>query len=354
MFPESPATRILRGYFPDYRSGSIFTLMSQNHNAPWPEEVGNEMDKLYFEFYSGLKVPSDFAMMNTQDEIADSASIASLLWTMFSVPWTRLWDAYNMEYSPIENYNIGEITDREQTDDRDITKQIDYTRDLDETEKTTTSDDDTYDSTVDYNSTQKKVTEQDTTVTVDDTQVTTYGKVVKTSLDSDDFRYGFNSVNKVPTQVQIDTGTETNSGQDTVKDNSTTVTDFDSTDDVTRQDKTVEHSTDNRTGNKDVAAKTAIADKTAETTTDDDSLKEHIDKTRKGIVGQNTYQELLQQEFDLWKWNYFKAIFDDCDSLLTLALYDDCLVKFSRLEQQLSPAPEPELLKTKRTKTRRK
>lgn len=43
--------------------------------------------------------------------------------------------------------------------------------------------------------------------------------------------------------------------------------------------------------------------------------------TRTGNIGTNTFQNLLQQERNLWVYNFFEQIFKDVDSVLTLPIY---------------------------------
>lgn len=43
--------------------------------------------------------------------------------------------------------------------------------------------------------------------------------------------------------------------------------------------------------------------------------------TRKGNIGTNTFQNLLQQERNLWIYNFFEQIFKDVDSVLTIPIY---------------------------------
>ena len=49
------------------------------------------------------------------------------------------------------------------------------------------------------------------------------------------------------------------------------------------------------------------------------------DKTRKltrtGNIGTNTFQNLLQQERNLWMYNFFEQVFKDVDSVLTIPIY---------------------------------
>ena len=43
--------------------------------------------------------------------------------------------------------------------------------------------------------------------------------------------------------------------------------------------------------------------------------------TRKGNIGTNTFQNLLQQERSLWMYNFFEQVFKDVDSVLTIPIY---------------------------------
>ena len=43
--------------------------------------------------------------------------------------------------------------------------------------------------------------------------------------------------------------------------------------------------------------------------------------TRKGNIGTNTFQNLLQQERNLWIYDFFEQVFKDVDSVLTIPIY---------------------------------
>ena len=47
---------------------------------------------------------------------------------------------------------------------------------------------------------------------------------------------------------------------------------------------------------------------------------------RAGNIGVTTTQKLLQEERELWLWNYFNQIFSDLDKELALAIHDPCRV----------------------------
>lgn len=271
----TPQPNNLQYYFPNFlTTDSIFQKMV-SLGAPWTSEIGREMDDAYFTMYSGIKNPSGYVIQHQTDNIADTQNISSLLWFMYAIPWQRLWDAYNKEYNPINNYNLDETITREQTTDRNIGRDMDYT------------------STVD--GTQKQTSETNS----NGTSSLQHGETIQTNSTVNMFNHGFNSTEQIPTNDQVETATESHSGTDTTT------------------------TTDHSTGEVDGVTADAREDKTAETTSDNTNLDEKITRNRVGNVGQNSYQDLLRKEFELWKWNFYFQVFRDCDKFLTLS-YVSC------------------------------
>lgn len=251
----------LRDYFPDFvGENSLFQKMVAQ-GAPWNTSIGEAMDRAYFTMYSGIKNPSEFVTLNMAGDVANSITIAAILYSMYGEPWTRLWEAYQTKYVPIDNYNIQETTTRTETDDRIINK-----------------------NTLSNGSS-------------DGTDTTTYGQNVDTTANAKSYTYGFNSTEKVPTGEQDESGTEANSGSDSISSTSTSES------------------------------------KVVDDTTDTNDIKEDIQRTRTGNVGQNSYQELLRQEFDLWRWNFFTQVFEDVDKFLVLSVYSDCANHINQFSQ---------------------
>ena len=259
--------------FSDFtQSDSLFQKMT-SMGAPWSAQQAMSMDMAYFTQHSGLKTASSFVTLNLQsDGSPNSIRIAQILWDLYGVNWNRLWNAYNLEYNPIDNYNIKETVIRDQTDDRTIGKKG------------------TLSSTVD--GTINQIGEDNGTSTLE------HGEKIDDTRNINNFRNGFNSTAAVPTDSQTQTGSETHSGTDT------TTAKNESTQDVTSKD--------------------IRSDTTSEDTTDNLIQNENITRNRVGNVGQNSYQELLNQEFETWKWNFFWQVFADCDTFLCLQIYDQC------------------------------
>lgn len=278
----------LLSYFPQFSTtDSLFQKMI-SFGAPWSGEQGLSMDVSYFTLWSGLSSPSIFTRTNSVNSIADSETIAKILWDIYGTNWKRLWDALNTEYNPIDNYNLSETVNRNQNDNRNI-------------EKSGTSD-----VTDNLTSSGNSTRVLDQSVVDDGTTTLQHGENIMRDSETDDFVYGFNSLNKVPTDVSIQTSTESHTGADTTTIHDKTDTDSTVTDDYSNTSKDV------------------IEQINSETTKDEDSLIEDITRTRAGNVGQNSYQELLRQEFDLWKWNFFVQVFRDVDRFLIISIFDPC------------------------------
>lgn len=270
----------MSGTFPLFMTRDSLFQKMVDIGAPWTAEVGKSMDISYFTMYSGFKLPTYFVMSQiSQEGVVNSTELAQILWDMFGHNWERLWNAYMLEYNPIDNYNLKETISREQTDNRDIQRNGTLSSTVDNTDEETYSN--------------------------QGTSALQHGQTLDTTRDINDYTYGFNSTEKVPTAVQQQSGSDVYSGTDT-----TTTSD---------------------SGKTDTASKSVRADTTGETTSDDNTTNESIERTRQGNIGQNSYQELLSKEFELWKWNFFTNVFDDCDKFLCITIYDPCFSQLNSL-----------------------
>lgn len=259
--------------FPQFESRDSLFQKMVSLGAPWPSDVGLSMDLSYFTMHSGLKIPSQYVKMNIgQNGVVNSTLIAKTLWDIYGKNWDRLWSAMLAEYNPIDNYNLKETIERGEKGERAISKQSSLESET--------------------NGTGSQITDASGTETLE------HGHQINTNGTTSNFQYGFNSTEQVPTEVQTQNSQEVNSGTDTT---------------TTKDDATVTTtSKDNR------------SDATSENTSDVNEVTENITRNRLGNVGQNSYQQLLTQEFELWKWNFFSVVFDDVDKFLCLAIWDRC------------------------------
>lgn len=266
----------LISFFPEYlATGAIFTQMV-TLGAPWSSEVAKDMDDAYLSMYSGVKTASTFTELHSVDGVVNVESVSRLLWNMYGQSWARLWEAYTIKYSPIDNYNVQETMERTLDNNRDVNKTSDVNSSVNGTAKDTTDMSETVNVSVEH------------------------GHVVQKTESGSKSLYGFDSVEAVPSESTTSTGTDTNSGTDTSTD------------------------TTNTEGTVDSVTSTTTVSKATDVTSDVNNESENLQRTKTGNVGQNSYQELLRQEFDLWRWNFFTRVFEDCDKYLVLSVYDMC------------------------------
>lgn len=302
---------ILLSYFPNYlTTEALFTKMS-TLGAPWSSEVGQDMDDAYFTMYSGVKSPSEFVRLHLVPDtnIANSLTIARIILGIYGPAWTRLWDAYTTEYQPLDDYNVSETSALTKSSTRDISRTNDLTSTVDGTENRSSQQDGSQNTTGETTGTSK--TDASGTSSVE------HGHTIARTAEADDYVYGFDSEEKVPTNVKIESGTDINSGTDTTTTSDTSTTDTSGT------SKT--DTTDHNTGSLDITTKDTRSDKTVEDVIDTNEGKEDVTRTRQGFTGQRSKQELLQQEFELWRWNFFTRVFEDVDKFLTLSVYSPCI-----------------------------
>ena len=256
--------------------GGVFSPMV---SAPWADTMsGTNLDILYLDGHSGERYCSNFInhRLNDSDVLSSDnrTLIANILWAMFGIQWTRLWATMKpVDYDPLTNYKMEETVDSTESS----TRTPDLTKGDTGTVQTTGQDKRTPNLT------------RNGTGTVNDN-----GSATNTNQNG---IWGFNSSTSVPSDMSDGTSTNENT---TTRDLTETETGTD-TNDHTNTD------TYNRSY--------------TETGTDTTAGTSSRKLTRTGNIGTNTFQNLLQQERNIWMYNFFEQIFKDVDSVLTIPIY---------------------------------
>lgn len=262
--------------FSDYETkGGLFSNIG---NLPWSSiMVGPQMDILYFDMHSGERFGSRIITRRVSDDgslsPANRKAIATLVYAMFRNQWSRLWTTMNPTYNPLTNYQMEETIEGTESSTRtpDLTK----------------GDTGTVQSTGQDKRTPNLTRTGTGTVKDDGT----------TSGNTQNNMWGFNSSTSIPSDMSDVTGTNEN----------TTTRDL--TEKETGTDTTDKTNTD--TYNRSYT----------ETGTDTTAGMSSRKLTRKGNIGTNTFQNLLQQERNIWMYNFFEQVFKDVDSVLTIPIY---------------------------------
>lgn len=262
--------------FSDYETkGGLFGNIG---NLPWiPIMLGTQMDVLYFDTHSGERFSSRIITRRVGDDgslsSADRKTIATLVYGRFRTQWGRLWETMNPNFDPLTNYKMEETVEGTESS----TRTPDLTKGDTGTVQTTGQDKRTPD-----------LSRKGTGTVKDDGSATN---------NNQNGIWGFNSSTSVPSDMSDGTATNENT---TTRDLTETETGTDTTD-----------RTNTDTYNRSYT----------ETGTDTTAGTSSRKLTRTGNIGTNTFQNLLQQERNIWMYDFFEQIFKDVDSVLTIPIY---------------------------------
>ena len=309
---------------PDFATKGIFNFL-QSLSPPWDElNIEHELDYEYYCNHSGDKYISPlFAkLLDGYDETETTdliqQSLARICYSINSKRWEGLYNTLQQEYNPIENYNMVETKEGEtvntygktntRTDNlsRDINNTL--TDNLTETNNNTRTDNLSHNITIN-----ESVTETDVKTGTD----TTTPDLTETN-ESD--IYGFNS----SSAAHANRDTKTTEGTQTI--------DYDTTNEKTieRSRTDIETNTGTETNENtktNTGTQTTIE---AETNTGtqvnalggSDSATDEYTLTRHGNIGVTTTQQMLEQERNIWLWDFFRIVFIDVDKILTTSHYE--------------------------------
>lgn len=256
--------------------GGVFSPMT---TAPWVETMtGVNLDIAYLDGHSGERFCSNIINRRLDDSSVLSSDnrtlISNILWAMFGIQWTRLWATMKpAEYDPLTNYQMQETMEGTENS----TRTPDLTKGDTGTVQTTGQDKRT-----------PNLTKTNTGT------VNNEGSGTNTNQNG---IWGFNSSEAVPSDMSDGRATNENT---TTSNLSETETGTDTTD-----------RTNTDTYNRSYT----------ETGTDTTAGTSSSKLTRTGNIGTNTFQNLLQQERNIWMYDFFEQVFKDVDSVLTIPIY---------------------------------
>ena len=268
---------------PNWLLGSgIFNALN-DYDVPWRvADIANELDLEYHGNISGDKFISPLVRkIKSGDTLttAEMKSLAGVIYTLYKDNWEKEWETMNLQYNPIENYNMLEKMSDDITTD-------DYGRTHTRTDNTTHAKTGT-------ETESRNITDRNTPNV---TELTT-PNLTDTSNNA---VYGFNSSNASPTgtstNAQTGTNTVTRSGTDTTT--------------HTGSDTMTYNTTDRNTG--------TVTD--ADTGTD--THTHNYTLTRSGNIGVTTSQQMIESQRKLYMWNlFYNVVFPDIDRVIALSVY---------------------------------
>ena len=303
----------------------IFNAMNNIESLPFPVS-SLIMDIEYFGNVSGNKIVSPLIdRLVTNDEITPSqiTTLSNIIISMYYERWEKLYSTFELEYNPIENYNMEEVM----TDDETVHEYGKTTQRTDNLTHaktgTETETDNLQEQRTDNLSTQRtdnlsKSVNRDTT----ETHNTTDTETPNLTNNTENKIFGFNSNVGADSdsQTMTSTGTTTNAKTGTVE------TETEETETNTGTQTTLNTGTqaNTKTGTVQMTHNTTDKDTGTQNTatggTDTDTRNYTLH--RSGNIGVTTSQQMIQAERDLWLWNFFHTVvFPDVDKVLTIPIY---------------------------------
>lgn len=370
----------LQKIWDDFLNNGIFKKIYSLTGSTW--DVDPDILDLHYLFYrSGEKKVSPllYKLYNENGELTenDKIKITNIVLSLFTKSWERLYNVYNVEYNPIDNYNMIENETVEDNKDETGTNTLRKNEShLDnESYNTSTEEDNTITNSRTYNETNSRSNESTETNTKNLSNTTTYdidesetnqhsNNSSQTNTKNEDLRlttknnkheeiaanrYAFNSSQPSPTDgsgsnvsesggtnqdneiteqgSQQESGTNsilsTKDGTEVLRNTGTDTTTVEDSEVLSHTGTVTDSEIDDKnviqTGSKNNSGSTTGE----ETTTSQISNESETIRTltRKGNIGVTTTQQMLQSEIELWKWNFLEKVMSDIDKILVLSVY---------------------------------
>lgn len=281
---------------PNSSDFNVFYVLRTTHQAPWSDSAFDAaLFNAYFAERSNNKIAAPIILYWRQHYNVAGAylerpairEMADYLWAMYGRRWTRMWEVYQYEYNPGENYDMLERMTNDTTVDQ-YGKTVTRTDNLQHSRNATRTDN------LQHAKTGTETTTPNTTETTTPNLHTSEGSKI----------FGFDSAQGSDFGSTDSTATGTNTvqrtGTETLQHN------------VTDADTGTQQTTE---GGSDTGTQTHAE-------TGSDSHTRNYQLTRSGNIGVTTTQQMLQSDIDLWVWNYFEnVVFADMDKVLTIAIY---------------------------------
>ena len=250
--------------------GIFKELFKLNSNSTWlTVDVANTLDLDYYLGFSLNKFISPlFDNLINQDKDTALTKIAKIINTRFMLNWNKTYDAYVKAYEPLENYSMEEVETPNLVESR----------------------------TSNRNESANRNSDNKSTINNNKTSESKHSINIQNSGNTESGLYGFNSSKSLPS----------NNGNST----NITLADLES----------------NKTLNNDVLNESHV-DNSKETSTLTGSANDEIHHTgnrmltRKGNIGVTTSQQMLESEIKLRKYDFYKRLMMDVDSVMCLKSY---------------------------------
>ena len=300
---------------------NAFFLALEAHGAPWyDEQLTGQASNLAWLYFNRSRQKLITSMVKESNSAM--SAYAEIILQLYGDKWSHIWDLYQLDYNPIENYNMIESGSdvNTKTGSLDRSGAMTRTGSLDRSGAVTRTGNEVVNDDLSYSGKEANTR----TGNIEDT-----GAKADNQADRDSKIYGYNS----STGVNSESDTQQSSHKNTqtfnnVKDERS-FTDRQDNRDVTTTYNSVAD-TDSRKETYNNIADTDTRKETYNNIADTDTRKETYNNikdtgshslTRSGNIGTTTTQMMAESEIEYRKHLFFEMVFSDIDHILTLPVY---------------------------------
>ena len=304
----------LNDVFPNGIMGNgIFNALNTLSPLPWSEETSISNVSLDVEYYgniSGGKIVSPLIDRIVEGETAtgtEENKIANIIISMYYRKWEKLYATMQYEYNPIENYDMLEVMTNDAT-----VKQYGHT--MTRTDNLTHAKSGA--DTLTHNTTETTTPN----LTVNNSN-SVYGFNSSTAVNSDAqtrTETGTQATAKTGTEQQGYNSSETDTGTQATAKTGTEQQGYNSSETDTGTQATA------KTGTEQQGYNSSETDTGTQTNAEggSDTSTRNYRLTRSGNIGVTTSQQMIEQERNLWLWDFFHSVvFPDIDRVMTISIY---------------------------------
>lgn len=287
---------------------NAFFLALEANGAPWyDEQLTGQASNLAWLYFNRSRQKLITSMVKESNSAM--SAYAEIILQMYGDKWSHIWDLYQLDYNPIENYNMienGSDTNTK-TGSLDRSGAITRTGSLDRSGAITKTGSESVSDDITYSGKESNTR----TGNIEDS-----GAKADNQADRDNKLYGYNS--------SIGVNTESDTQQSSHK-NTQTYNNL-------KDERSFTNRTDNRditttfTNRADTDSRKDTYNHIADTDTRKDTYNNIKDEhyhnlTRSGNIGVTTTQQMAESELEYRKHLYFEMVFSDIDHILTLPVY---------------------------------
>ena len=287
---------------------NAFFLALEAHGAPWyDEQLTGQASNLAWLYFNRSRQKLVTSMVKESNSAM--SAYAEIILQLYGDKWSHIWDLYQLDYNPIENYNMVEngLDINTKTGSLDRSGAITRTGSLDRSGAITKTGSESVSDDITYSGKESNTRSGN----IEDS-----GAKADNQADRDSKIYGYNS----STGVNSESDTQQSSHKNTQKYNNL------------KDERSFTDRTDSRditttfTDRADTDSRKDTYNNIADTDTRKDTYNNIKDSathalTRSGNIGTTTTQMMAESELEYRKHLYFEMVFSDIDHILTLPVY---------------------------------